>query len=411
MHILILNQTFYPDVAATAQHMWDFAQHLVAKGHRVTALASRNVYGTDRAAFTPRETVNGVEIVRVGGTAYGKRSLLHRLADFASFYVAASWELARMPAPDVIVALTSPPMISSLGALACRFKRTSEGKRPRFVYYVMDVYPEAAVASGVFRRRGVVDRVFSWLTKRTLARADAIVALGRDMRDLLISHYGRKACGDKIVIVTPWADGKEIFPIPPDQNPLLSELGLRDTFNIVYSGNFGIAHDVTTITDAIELTRDEAGLCWVFIGGGTRMQQLKRQAAQKGWKNVRILPYQARERLNEALNLAHVHLISQLPKFTGIVVPSKLFGIMAAGKAAIMIGPAGCEVSRILTENQAGTVIANGDAQGLVAALRRLRNEASLTGELGANARKAFGQHCDLPIICERLERAICGFT
>ena len=411
MHILILNQTFYPDVAATAQHMWDLAQHLVAKGHRVTALASRNVYGTDRAAFAARETVEGVEIVRMGGTAYGKRSLVHRLADFASFYIAASWEMVRMPAPDVIVALTSPPMISSLGALACRFKRTSGGKRPRFVYYVMDVYPAAAVASGVFRRRGVVDWGFSWLTGRTLGRADAIVALGRDMRDLLISHYGEKACGDKIVIATPWADGKEIFPIPRDQNPLLGELGLRETFNVVYSGNFGIAHDLTTITDAIELTRDDAGLCWVFIGGGTRMEQLKRLAAEKGWKHVRILPYQPRERLNEALNLADVHLISQLPEFTGIVVPSKLFGIMAAGKAAIMVGPAGCEVSRIITENRAGVVIGNGDAEGLVAAVRRLRDEASLSGKLGANAREAFEERHDLPVICEVLGRAICGLA
>src|SRR5690242_9472264 len=103
MHVLILNQTFYPDVAATAQHMWDLARHLENQGHRVTALASRNIYGTDRSAGAAYEKLGGIEIHRVGGTALGKRSLLTRLADFASFYVAAAWRLRQLPAPDVIL--------------------------------------------------------------------------------------------------------------------------------------------------------------------------------------------------------------------------------------------------------------------------------------------------------------------
>ena len=411
MRILILNQTFYPDVAATAQHMWDLARRLRAAGHEVTAIASRNVYGSAKTGFPARETTGGIQIIRVGGTALGKRTALHRMADFASFYLGAGWKLLRVPAPDVIIALTSPPMISALAGLVTYLRRAPAGGRIRFIYYVMDVYPDAAIASGMFRPRGLADRVFSLITRRTLARADAIIALGRDMKELLLRRYGAKACGEKIQIVTPWADGKELFPIEKGQNPLAAKLGLADTFNVVYSGNFGVAHDGETIAQAIELTRDDAGLTWLFIGGGKRLLELAAEAQAKGWRHVRILPYQPRELLNESLNLADVHLVTQLPAFTGIVVPSKLFGIMAVGRPTIMVGPANCEVSRILQENAAGIVIANGDAAGLVAAISRYRSDPQIRHTQSGNARQAFTEVYNATVMCGRLLQAVNGAT
>src|ERR1043166_1467160 len=106
MHVLLLNQPFYPDVVATAQHLWDLAQHLSAKSHRVSVISSRNFYGTDRRHHLAYEKIDNIEIHRGGGTAFGKRSLVARLLDFISFYFAAALQMLRMPPPDVIVALT-----------------------------------------------------------------------------------------------------------------------------------------------------------------------------------------------------------------------------------------------------------------------------------------------------------------
>jgi colanic acid biosynthesis glycosyl transferase WcaI len=144
VHVLILNQTFWPDVAATAQLMWDLARHLDRRGHRVTAVASRHFYGTDREIPAARERVGNIRIRRVRGTGFGKGSslgTLGRLSDFASFYAAAAVELTRVddPPPDVILALTSPPMIATLAALrphAVRVPRDGpvprrrDGRRP-----------------------------------------------------------------------------------------------------------------------------------------------------------------------------------------------------------------------------------------------------------------------------------------
>lgn len=407
MRVLILNQTFYPDVAATAQHMWDLARHLQAAGHQVTAIASRNVYGSEQTAFLAREAVQGIDIIRVGGRALGKRSTLHRMADFLGFYIRAATKLISVPAPDVIIGLTSPPMISLLAEALTRVRRRPGGGRIRFIYYVMDVYPDAAIASGMFRGRGLIDRLFSFFTRRTLRRADAIIALGRDMKDLLLRRYGAKACGEKIHVVTPWADGRELFAIPKSGNPLAATLKLDQSFNVVYSGNFGIPHDLETIRQAIELTANDAGLSWVFIGAGKRLKELETQAQSRAWPHVRILPYQPRELLNQSLNLADVHLVSQLPAFTGIVVPSKLFGIMAVARPTIMVGPADCEVSRILQESGAGVVIANGDAAALVQAIRNYRDDAQARESAGRRARQAFSRDHDVRITCARLAQVI----
>ncbi|MDQ3439105.1 MAG: glycosyltransferase family 4 protein, partial [Planctomycetota bacterium] len=347
MHVLILNQTFYPDVAATAQHMWDLARHLEQHGHRVTALTSRHLYGTSQPAGEPYEKIGNIEIHRVGGTSYGKGGLLKRAADFGSFYAAAAWKLQQLPVPDVILALTSPPLIASLAMLQRRFRTGDGGRRPRFVYHVMDLYPDAAIASGLLRAGGAMDRALAQVTAQTLRSADAVIALGRDMRDRILARYDQHIRPERIHVIPPWADGRELFPIEKANNPLAAELGVRDTFNVVYSGNLGVAHDVKTIIDAIDATGGHERLRWIFIGGGKGLDHLRDQATRARWPHVRILPYQGREVLNQSLNLADVHLVSQHPAFVGLVVPSKLFGIMAVGCPAIMVGPAEAECSRI----------------------------------------------------------------
>jgi glycosyltransferase involved in cell wall biosynthesis len=403
MHVLILNQTFHPDVAATAQHMWDLAQHLAAHGHRVTALTSRHLYGTSRPAGEAYEKIGNIEVHRVGGTSYGKGGLLKRSADFGSFYAAAGLKLVQLPAPDVILALTSPPLIAGLAMMQRKFRMSDGGRPVRFVYHVMDLYPDAAVASGLFRAGGATDRALGQVTAQTLRSADGVIALGRDMRDRILARYGRYVRAGRIHVVPPWADGRELYPIGKSDNPLAVEMGLGDTFNVVYSGNLGVAHDVRTIIEAIELTAGNERIRWLFIGGGKGFDQLRDQASASHRPHVRILPYQPRERLNESLNLADVHLVSQLPPFVGLVVPSKLFGIMAVAKPTIMIGPAGAECSRILAEHDAGLVIPNGDARGLAGAIERLAGDAEAARAIGRRAREAFERRYDRRIACGRM--------
>jgi len=404
MHVLILNQTFYPDFASTAQLMWDLALYLEARGHRISALCSRAIYGTDQQHELSYERVNNIEIHRVTGTAFGKRRMLGRMSDFLAFYAAAFWKLRRLPAPDVILSLTTPPMLGVLPMLHRQFLDQQRRRRLRIVHHIMDLYPDAAVAMNVLRQGSYSQRFMSRLGGRILGTADAVIVLGRDMAERIIRGYHPGSLAGRIHVVPPWADGSLLKPLDKGKNPLAEQFGLRDTFNIVYSGNLGLAHDVETLIAAMEVMRADEGIAWLFIGGGKRFEHLRTHADLRAWTNVRFMPYQDREVLNQSLNLADVHLVSQLPEFTGIVVPSKLYGILAVGRPSIMIGPADAEISRVINEWSCGYVVANGDAAGLVQRLRELKADPRLGREMGARARRVFETQYDRPIACSRIE-------
>lgn len=406
MHVLILNQTFHPDVAATAQHMWDLARHLDSAGHRVTAITSQSIYGSNQRFEKTLERIRNITIHRVPQTAFGKVHTAGRMADFLSFYLSALWRMQTLPAPDVILALTSPPMISVLGRLQRQF-RTRNGRRIALVNHVMDLYPDAAVAMGVLGRDKPITRLMSSLARQTFGGCDALIALGTDMRDLLVSQYLSPTRASCVHVVHPWADRSEITPTDRETNPLRAQLGLGGDFVLLYSGNFGQAHDVDTTVGAIRATRDRAGLKWCFTGGGRGMKTLQELASKESWGHVKFLPYQPREALNDLLNLADVHLISQAPSFTGIVVPSKLFGILAAGKPSIMVGPADAEASRILTRCDAGIVVTPGDVDSMLAAIDRLQNDADARRAMGERARNALCDVYDCRLSCAKIEKIL----
>jgi len=287
------------------------------------------------------------------------------------------------------------------------FRRTQADRPVRFVYYVMDVYPDAAVASGMLRRGSLLERALRAVTARTLQAADGVIALGRDMQQIIHERYGRRVRDDHVHLIRPWADGRELDFIEKAMNPLAAKYGVDRNFTIAYSGNFGVAHDLETVVTAIRQTHGDAGLTWLFIGAGKRFDELQDRAKTERWSHVRFLPYQERDALNLSLNLGDAHLVTQLPPFTGVVVPSKLFGILAVGRPVLMVGPSDAECSRIVAEHGAGFVIPNGDADELLRRVRELRDDAALRDRLGRAARAALESHFDRPIACQAIEELL----
>ena len=393
MRICILNQAYWPDVVATSQHMTDWAEHLAAHGHDVTVIASRSVYGQQGAVLPKRETHNGVRILRVGANRFGKRGLVHRALDFAKFHALALLKSLTGRRQDVIVCLTTPPFIGVVGLLTRAFRGS------RYVQYEMDVYPDVAVALGALRQNSLAHKLFDRLHRKMLGTAARIVVLGRDMH-ALIAAKGVPA--HKLALVTPWADPDEIVPVPREQNTFRREHHLQDAFVIMYSGNLGLGHDVTTICAAMEQLATSSPspprssgrsnapedasdqfpipnpqfpsppIRFVFIGGGKRMDEIRAFAAAHHLTPPLILDYQPRERLAETLSAADAHLITQAPGTTGLIVPSKLYGILAAGRPILYIGPLDTEVALTVQEHRLGDRIAIGDVEALVAAIRRL---------------------------------------
>jgi colanic acid biosynthesis glycosyl transferase WcaI len=380
VRVVFLNQTFHPDVAATAQHAFDLARDLAAHGHEVHAIASRSLYGERGATLPAEEVVDGIQVHRVGRSLFGKAGLAARLFDFAAFFAASAWRLLRMPRADVCVCLTTPPFIALAGVLA---KRLRGG---RLVIWSMDLYPDAPVAFGLMRPGSLMVRMASRLDRLCLSAADAVVALGRCMRDRLIAK-GVEA--ERIRVIGVWSDEDEVAEAR-GENPFRSRWDVGDRTLVMYSGNFGLGHDVETFLGAAERLRGDDRVRFAFVGGGKRKREVDDFVRERGLTNCIVEGHQPRELLGALLTAADLHLVTIRPGVEGIMVPSKFYGILAANRPAILVGAAEGEIGRTIVEERCGEIVAASEVDALAAAILRRVQDPEIAKAEGARGRAAL---------------------
>jgi glycosyltransferase involved in cell wall biosynthesis len=185
-----------------------------------------------------------------------------------------------------------------------------------------------------------------------------------------------------------WADGREIFPI---------ERKRTGPLNITYSGNLGLSHDVDTVLYAIAALKDDARFHFRFVGGGQRQKYAQEICAAENFRNVSFQSYCPRTRLAESLSEIDIGLVTQRPASAGSVVPSKVYGLMAAGRPIVYIGPRTTTPFWIVERFHCGWQIDCGDGPGLVALLNELEAQPGMVRAAGARAREAFLENYDLP--------------
>jgi glycosyltransferase involved in cell wall biosynthesis len=379
LRIALVNQYYAPAEAATARLLADLGEHLAAAGHDVLAICSRRSYLDPSRRYPARQHIRGVRVVRIRSTGFGRSSGAGRLVDYASFLAGAALRLVLGRRVDVVVCLTTPPMVSLLGVLLGRLRGT------RSCFWVMDVYPEVAFALGVLSPTSAAGRGFAALARWVLRRSDRVVALGETMAAKLASLGARD-----VAVVHNWVDGEAIRPLPAAGHALRGAWGWQDRFVVLYSGNMGLAHDFETALSAAETLRDDPRILFAFVGGGPRRADAEREARRRGLANVVFKPPVAHEDLGQCLTAGDVHLVTSREGVEGLLVPSKIYGILAAGRPAIYVGPEDVELTRIVREGACGARLAVGDAAGLAASVREYAADPRRRAEEGARARRLF---------------------
>ena len=373
MRVLFINQFFWPDTAATGQLLTDVVRDIDPDIHAVAVLCGNSWYGTLDAGSPPP-----VKVVQCGGGAFS-RGKISRVVSYASFLVGAAIRCIREPRPELVVTLTTPPLISLLGTLL----KTVRGSR-HFIWE-MDVYPDIAVDLKVLQQNSFVTKLVGIFADLSRKRADGIITLGEDMKSRLMA---RGIPEHMILVAENWADGNEIVPSPFPAGPLV----------VHYSGTLGLSHELDTISEAMRELRDNDRFRFVFVGGGARRAQLERFCREQRILNTDFRHYASRSALSQSLAEGHIGLVTQLPKTAGAVVPSKTYGIMAAGRPMLYVGPENATPSLILQRHECGWRIEPGDVPGMVRLLVRLEQDRTLVREAGARARRAFEDHYDRPI-------------
>ena len=373
MRIVFVNRYFHPDHSATSQMVSDLAFHLAARGHDVEAIASRQRYDDPSARLAPSETVAGVRITRVATTRFGRTFLGGRAIDYLTFYLTA-WLALLTRRGAIVVTMTDPPLMSIVAMFAAR----------RRINWIQDLFPEVAEALGVLRGAGPL-RALRDLSLRT-ARANVVLG------DRMAQRVPWRA-----FVQHNWADAA-LRPIPRDDD---------GSFVVGYSGNLGRAHDFATITGAMRLLADEPAIRFVITGGGAQLDSVKE--ATKGLDNVSFRPYQPRELLSESLSSADVHLVSLQPELEGLIVPSKIYGILAVARPAIFIGATDGEAGNMLTINDCGVVVTPGDSAALARVIRELASDRARAAAMGRRGQALYESHFAPAIAFAKWERILEG--
>ena len=378
--IIFLNRYFYPDYSATSQLVSDLAFHFAAGGREVHVVTSRQRYDDPGSELTARENVSGVEIHRVASTRFGRGGLVGRSFDYASFYYSAWRALRTLVQPgDIIIAKTDPPLLSILGAKAAR-----RGKA-HLINWLQDLYPEVAIELGVPLLGGFRGRLLAGMRDRSLAAADANIVLGARMAERIAA---RGVPAARIQIIANWADDEQIVPVEPADNVLRKKWGLADKFVVGYSGNLGRAYEFETLLGAAEKLRDNTRIAFLFVGGGKQFDDLAAQVTARALKpSFHFLPYQDRAALKYSLGVPDVHWISLKPSLEGLLFPSKLYGILAAGRPVVAVTAKNGEIAALVERHGCGIAVEPGDAEALAAAIATLAQDAKRCADLGRRAR------------------------
>lgn len=412
MHVLLLNQAFHPDVVATAQMGKDLADALVRRGHKVTAVASRSIYGRSGAVLASSESIpvegskGVIEARRVGFSLFGKASIAARVADFALFYLLAMFRVLALPRADVVICYTTPPFIA-LAGLVSRWLRGSKA-----VYWVMDLYPDLPVACGVMKPRSPATRFFERVNRLLLRRSDVSVVLGRCMRDRVLAKGTPE---DRVTLVPVWSDLAAGEPTPREHNTFVRQWNADDRFLVMYSGNLGLGHDAATICEAMRMLKDRDDIRFVFVGGGKRRAEVESFIRENALANASWHDYVPREQLRDSLSAADLHLISLKEGVEGIMVPSKLFGIMAVARPAVFVGHPDSEIARVLAESGGGVTVRETDAVALAKAITDFAGDRPRAAAMGRAALAHLAGRYDRDTACsawiDLLERLTGGIV
>jgi colanic acid biosynthesis glycosyl transferase WcaI len=389
--LLVVNQYYWPGVEATAHLLTELCEAL-ADEYEIRVLTGV-LRGHER--HPRREVRNGVEIVRVPSTAFERTKLGLRAVNYASYIGSSLLQGLTGPRPDLVLTMTDPPMVGDVGlAIARRFGVP-------LLVISEDVFPEIATQLGRLENPVLV-ATLRQLIGFYLKRADRVVAIGDTMRRRL-EEKGTPA--DRLRVIPNWVDTDAISPRPVD-NDWSRANGLMGKFVVMHSGNIGHAQNLEALVRATTFLRDLDDLAVVIIGAGARHTALIR-LAQRLHADLRSLPYQSRDVLPQSLSAAHLHYVGLAEGLAGFVVPSRLYGIMAAGRPVVAAADPESETAQVVERVGCGIVVPPSRPELLAEVIRDAYEGRYDLDAMGARGRTYVTEDADTRVALGRYRQVL----
>lgn len=356
--VLFLCQYFYPEYVSSATLPYDTAVALKDAGFSVDALCG---YPREYAGNTdvPRkETVGGIHIHRLKYLQLGRKGFFSRLVNYFSFTLMVLLHLYKLARYRTVVVYSNPPILPWIASWA----KVLFGTKLVFVAY--DLYPEIAVRTGTLRDGNIICRLMNHINKCVYRRADAVVALSKEMREYIIANRTIEA--DRVCVIPNWYADQGVLNRDKSRNPFAEEA--KERFVVSYFGNMGTAQDMQTICDTVQLLKDDPDVFFLFAGHGNKLDMIRRELAEV--PNCKICGFLHGQEFQDALQISDCALVSLERGITGLCAPSKTYSYMMYGIPLLAIMDEGDIVADI--ENGAGCWIRNGESEKLAEIIRKL---------------------------------------
>lgn len=385
-NLLIYAHYYYPDVASTGQILTELAEGL-KDSFQITVICTVPSY-TGKISQHYRkhkyyyENINSIDVLRIRVPEFRKNFALSRIYNITSYFFSAVLATFRVGHQDYIFTISQPPILG--GVLGVFGKHI---KKAKLIYNIQDFNPEQIQAVDFTHNKLLLSAMMA-LDKFSCCQADKVVVVGRDMVETLQSRFSDLP---PFAYINNWINEKEIFPLPSSDEQVMQfkrKYGLQDKFVIMYSGNIGLYYDLFNIEKVIQKFQNVQDVVFAFIGEGSVLERLKNFQREQEIRNIIFIPYQDKASLVYSLNAGDVHFVVNARGIKGVSVPSKLYGVMAAGKPVLGILEESSEARLIIEEARCGLSVSPGDYQavyGLIKTFIEMRGSSELEqmGRLG----------------------------
>ena len=378
-NLLIYAHYYYPDVASTGQILTELAEGLNDSFHTTVICTVPSYTGKISQHYRKHkyfyENINGVDVLRIRVPEFRKNFAPSRIYNIGMYFISAIAATFRVEHQDYIFTISQPPVLGGLlGVIGKKIKHAKS------IYNIQDFNPEQVEAVAFTGNKLILNTMMA-LDKYSCTQADKVIVVGRDMIETLEKRFGENM--PDYAYINNWINEKEIVPLPSDNEQVVQfkrRYGLEGKFVIMYSGNVGLYYDLVNIMKIIAKYRDNQDVVFAFIGEGSVLEELENYKRQQQLDNVCFIPYQDKEKLVYSLNAGDVHFVMNAKGIKGVSVPSKLYGVMAAGKPVLGILEEGSEARLIIEEAECGLSVDPGDyeaIEGLISQYIRMKAENS----------------------------------
>ena len=394
--VVVVCQLFHPELVSTGQTLTELIEELAARGLRCVVIASQPTVlpGSKRVPAVVEH--QGITILRTWSTRLPKTSFVGKLLNQTTYFASATWTVLWKYRRSQLLLLTNPPYLPLLGW----FLHLLRGQR--FGVLLFDIMPEQAELIGFLKPGGWVARLWRWSNGLWYRRAAYAVVLSRDMLEGALANanltgtIGEAAARAKTRIIHVWSDDRLINAVPKSASNEATRLGVQGRIVVQYSGNHGRFHDIETFLAIALSFAPEDGVTFQFIGEGQKKRLVDERLAAEPRAHLYASGYVPKDLLADSLAMADLGVVAQLPGQERVCYPSKLLGVMAAGRAALAICPADCEMARMIRDHELGFVVPNGDVAEGRRVLLEARSDPARVRRMGENAARHLREHLTL---------------